>query len=94
MKRNDLQRAEVVKAMDLLARCINDESQFMGWLCVGVADGDIDDNTTPQEIVDMGYTDDGTFKDLMSAFIRYIHYAYEDGGIYCNGIVSKDKIDY
>ena len=93
MQRNDLERAEVVKTMDSLARCINDESQLMGWLCVGVADGDIDSDTTLQEIVDMGYTEDGTFKDLMSAFIRYMHYAYENGGIYCNGIVSKDKMD-
>ena len=93
MERNDLQRAEVVKAMDLLASCINDESQLMGWLCVGVVDGDINNDTTLQDIVDMGYTDDGTFKDLMSAFIRYMHYAYEEGGIYCNGVVSKDKND-
>lgn len=93
MERNDLKRAEVVKAMDLLASCINDETQQMGWLCVGVADGDIDSDTSLQEIVDLGYTEDGTFKDLMSAFIRYMHYAYEDGGIYCNGIVSRDKND-
>ena len=93
MQRNDLERAEVVKAMDLLASCINDESQQMGWLCVGVADGDINSNTELQEIVDMGYTDDDTFKDLMSAFIRYMHYAYEEGGIYCNGIVSRDMTD-
>ena len=94
MKRNDSVRAEVVKAMDLLARCINDESQLMGWLMVGVADGDIKSDTTLQDIIDMGYTEDATFEDLMSAFIRYIHYAYEDGGIYCNGVVSRDKSNY
>ena len=93
MQRNDLERAEVVKAMDLLASCINDESQQMGWLMVGVADGDIKTETPLKDIVDMGYTDDNTFKDLMSAFIRYMHYAYEEGGIYCNGIVSRDMTD-
>ena len=93
MKRNDSARAEVVKATDLLARCINDENQLMGWLMVGVADGDIKSDTALQDIVDMGYTDDNTFKDLMSAFIRYMHYAYEEGGIYCNGIVSRDRTD-
>ena len=35
------ERAKVVRAMDLLCRCINNEDVFMPWLSVGVADGDI-----------------------------------------------------
>ena len=42
------ERAKVVRAMDLLCRCINDEEVFMPWLMVGVADGDITKETTDE----------------------------------------------
>ena len=42
------ERAELVLAMEKIARCINNEDIFMGWLMAGVADGDITDKTTKE----------------------------------------------
>lgn len=83
------ERAEVVKAMETIARCINDEEIFYGWLMVGVADGDIDENTTLEDIYELGYTDNDTFAELMGVFLRKMALANKSGGLYCDGIVSK-----
>ena len=84
-------RARMVRAMDTVARNINDENVLEGWLLCGVADGDITPTTTDEDIVEMGYTDDGTFKDLMSCFLRRMAGAYLNGGLYCGGVVSYSK---
>ena len=39
---NAIERVKMVKAMEFLARNINDEGVFEEWLIEGVADGDID----------------------------------------------------
>jgi len=81
-------RAEMVKAMEVLARSCNAEDYLMSWLMVGVADGDIDEATTLEEIIDLGYCDDDEFKELLDAFIKIMFNAAKDGGLYCDGIVS------
>ena len=85
---NRLKRAEVVKAMETLARCINDEDIFESWLMVGVADGDIDSDTELED-VDGYYTEDKNFSELMDLFLRLMSRAKnDDTGLYCDGIVS------
>jgi len=84
-------RAEVVKSMETLARCINDENILDRWLMCGVADCDITEETTLQEIIDMGYTEDETFCDLMTLFLRLMHKAGENGGLYAGGVVSGQR---
>ena len=84
-------RAEMVKAMEVLARSCNAEDYLMSWLLVGVADGDINSDTTLQEIAELGYCDDDTFKELMDAFIKIMFNAAKDGGLYCDGIVSVER---
>jgi hypothetical protein len=37
------ERVELVRAMELIARAVNDEDVFMTWLISGVADGDINE---------------------------------------------------
>lgn len=91
MDKKTQERVDMVRAMETVARNINDEEVFMGWLMCGVADGDITPETTDENIVDMGYTEDGTFKDLMSCFLRRMVGAYKSGGLYCGGIVSDSK---
>lgn len=90
MEKNLLKRAEIVKAMDTMARCINNEDVFEPWLMCGVADGDIDCRTQLDEIVEMGYCEDDTFKDLMTLFLKLMNRASVDG-IYTDGIVSGTK---
>jgi len=90
MEKNLLKRAEVVKAMDTMARCINNGDVFEPWLMCGVADGDIKDNTSLDEIVETGYCEDVVFKDLMTLFLKLMNRASVDG-LYTDGIVSDTK---
>lgn len=84
MKLNE--RAEVVRAMDLLCRCIDDEDVFMPWLSVGVADGDITSETTDEDLE--YYCEDDNFAELMWIFLRRMKYAAKDG-LYVDGVASK-----
>lgn len=83
-------RAKVVRAMDLLCRCINDEEVFMPWLSVGVADGDITSETTDEDLE--YYCEDDNFAELMYYFLRRMKAAEKDG-LYVDGVLSKRKED-
>lgn len=85
-------RADVVRAMDIMISCINDEDIIDAWLMVGVADSDIREDTTNEEIIEMGYTSDKTFSELMTLFLKLMSRAGNDGGLFCDGIVSGHKV--
>lgn len=87
----ELYRAEVVKSMDILAHAINDESILDVWLSLGVADGDINRLTPPETIAETDYIDDVNFKELMSLFLKLMYRASNSGGLYCDGIVSRER---
>lgn len=84
MDKKTQDRAELVKAMETVARAINDEEIFMSWLMCGVADGDINSSTTLEEIVDMGYTENDTIIGLMDCFLRCMKRANKSGGLFCD----------
>ena len=88
---NKNERIKMIKAMEYIARQINDEDVFAGWLVSGVADGDIDYADLSEE--DDGtvsyYTDDERFAELMQTFLWCMKEAYKDGGLYCGNVVSK-----
>lgn len=88
---NEIKRAEIVRAMDKLAHCINYEGIIETWLMVGVADGDIKEETTNEEIIELGYTSDKTFSELMTLFLKLMNRA-ENGGLFCDGIISGHKV--
>lgn len=88
---NVYKRIEMVKAMEKLARAINDESVFETWLQIGVADGDITGNSETDDIE--YYTDDETFADLMDTFLLIMENARKSGGLYYDGIVSKSMYE-
>ena len=77
--------------MEYIARQINDENIFEGWLMCGVADGDIQYGDLDIENVDEYYIKDNNFKDLMSCFLRKMSSAWHSGGLYCGDIVSETK---
>ena len=79
-------RCEVVRAMETLARAVNDENVLMYWLALGVADGDITRETTDADLVD--YIDDKTFAELMETFLTVMSIAKNSGGLYVDGVVS------
>ena len=88
------ERAKMIACMEYVARQINDENVFDSWLMCGVADGDIEyGNLNPNDVEDY-YTDDKTFEEIMSCFLRCMKRAYDSGGLYCAEIVCKDKNDY
>ena len=80
-------RAKVVRAMETIARCVNDEEVFYRWLSYGVADGDIDDDTNDEDLE--YYCEDKTFADLMERFLDLMTAAKKSGGLYEDRIVSK-----
>jgi len=86
---NLAKRAEVVRAMETIARCVNDEDVFMDWLSMGVADGDIDKETTDEDIE--YYCEDESFEELMTVFLKLMRIAGENGGLYADGVVSKER---
>ena len=80
-------RAGMVRAMVYVARAVNDEEVFYSWLLCGVADGDIDDSTTDEELE--YYCEDETFADLMERFLDLMTRAKKNGGLYIDKVVSK-----
>lgn len=91
MKINKKERAEIIVAMDRLVRCCNDEFLINHWQTIAVADGDI--NYTKKEInfedLENYFEDDADFADLMYTFLDCMRVADKNGGLYCNGVVSK-----
>ena len=90
------ERIKMVKAMEFIARQINDEDVFYSWLSVGVADGDIEygDLQVTEDDADnleYYYSDDKEFADLMETFRRIMAKARKSGGLYCDNVVSKEE---
>lgn len=85
---NAKERISVVRAMELLVRSVNDEEIFEDWLMNGVADGDIDENTTDEDLIDY-VEDDAYFADLMCTFLILMRNASESGGLYVDKAVSS-----
>ena len=87
-----IERIKCVKAMEFMARQINDEEVFEEWLIDGVADGDIDagelDIKSGEDLLDY-YIQDDHFAELMDTFAHVIARARKSGGLYCDGVVSK-----
>lgn len=92
-----IERIKMIKAMEFIARQVNDEDIFETWLVSGVADGDIEygdlqinDSDLDENNGDMWfYTKDDSFADIMDTFLHMMRKAYKSGGLYCDGVVSK-----
>lgn len=83
------ERITAVRAMDFLARSVNNEELLIPWFMEGVADGDIDEDTPDEELEDY-VNDDVYFSELMELFLKVMSAAREDGGLYVDGVVSND----
>lgn len=94
---NTIERIKMVKAMEFIARQLNNEGHIMPWLSVGVADGDIeygDLDVKPDDHDNLEYyIRDEDFADLMDTFLYCMKKAAKSGGLYCDGIVSKDMVN-
>lgn len=82
-------RAEAIRAMDFLARSINDEPICINyWLCDGVADGDVNGSETDEEL-DF-YTEEDNFVEIAMLFVRCMNMARKDG-IYIDNVTFWDE---
>lgn len=88
MERKIKARIELVRAMETVARAVNDEEVFESWLMCGVADGDIEEDTTDKDLE--WYAEEENFKDLMDVFLRMMARAKKSGGLYCGGVCSTE----
>lgn len=89
---NKIERMKMVKAMEFIARQVNDEDVFDIWLYNGVADGDIrygslDIEPHDEEILDC-YIENKSFVELMDTFLRLMKCADRSGGLYCDHAVT------
>lgn len=92
---NAPERIKMVKAMEFIARQINDEGVFEGWLIGGVADGDIkygDLEVRDEDREDLAvYIEDESFADLMHTFLYVMSRARRSGGLYCDKVVDMEE---
>lgn len=83
----------MVKAMEYIVRNVNNEDFIMPWLSVGVADGDIkygDLSADAEADAELDYyIEDENLSDLMNLFLYTMRRASKDGGLYCDGVVSR-----
>lgn len=93
---NKRKRVKMVKAMEFIARQLNDEGILDEWLTLGVADGDIQygdlapTSTNIEELTDY-FGDDRVFADLMDEFLQCMQGAARFGGLYCDGVCSAPR---
>lgn len=89
------ERIKMVKAMEYVARQINNTDILWEWISHGVADEDIqygDFNTDAKDLhfcSERGYIDDRGFSRLMREFLWCMKEAYNDGGLFCDWVVSE-----
>ena len=92
-----VERIKMVKAMEYIARQVNNEDVFEQWLLCGVADGDVrygDLGFTPDDIDDLDYyLTDKNFSYLMKRFLTLMSDAKRNGGLYCDKVISKWRPD-
>lgn len=86
---NRTEREKMLRAMETVARALNDEEVFEAWLINGPGDGEIEDG----EPVDDYYLEDEVFADMMDSFARLMKKATrkdEYKSAFCvDGVVSK-----
>ena len=92
---NTEERIKMVKAMEFICRQVNDEDNIGAWLTLGVADGDIeygDLEVRETDVEDLEYyLKDERFGDLMDTFLFVMKKSWKSGGLFCDGVVSKEE---
>ena len=93
MKKNNInlkERVSVIRAMDTIVRSLNDEEYVAWWLENGVPDGEIDEETTDEELYWL-VDDDESFADIMSTFIKIMRRQPVNGAMWVDNVLSKEE---
>lgn len=82
----------IVRAMEYIARQVNDDEVLDLWVNLGIADGDVPYAVLTDESEDWleEYITDEGLSDLMRVFLRVMTMAYRSGGLWCEGVSSKE----
>lgn len=96
----NIERMKMVKAMEFIARQVNNEEIFNAWLMDGVPDGDIEYGDLDVKDIDGYYCGDDVwardeadkhFAELMDSFMWVMKEAWKDGGLYCGDVCGGEK---
>jgi len=99
MEKN-IERMKMVKAMEFIARQVNNEGIFDAWLMDGVPDGSIEYGDLDVKDIDSYYCGgdgwnqdeaDKHFSELMDSFMWVMKEAWKDGGLYCSDVCGGEK---
>lgn len=89
MNAKEKEFVQAIRAMDLLARSVNNEDDYIGWSMCGIPDGDITEDTTDEEILEMYDADD--MASFIGCFLRTMKKAAKDNGehgLYIAGVCA------
>lgn len=84
------ERVSIIRAMDVIVRSLNDERDILWWFDSGVPDGEINEETTDEELhwlVD----DDESFADIMSTFVKIMKRQPVNGAMWVDNVLSKEE---
>lgn len=84
------ERVSVIKAMDIIVRSLNDERDILWWLDSGVPDGEINEETTDEELSWL-VDDDESFADIMSTFVKIMRRQPVNGAMWVDNVLSKEE---
>ena len=91
-KMNRAERIKMLKAMEFIARNVNDEGVFETWLTDAMPDGTIeygDLTVTDSDYDNFEYDiQDDVFDIYMAEFLLLMREAYKSGGLHCDGVLS------
>ena len=93
MKENNInlkERVSVIRAMDTIVHSLNDERDILWWLEDGVPDGEINTETTDEELYWL-VDDDESFADIMSTFIKIMRRQPINGAMWVDNVLSKEE---
>ena len=87
---NKQERLQAIRAMDTIAKMLNDENEYIWWANMGIPDGEIDETTKDKEIEWL--CDDDIFPDLLFNFCRIFGMKKEKatGFLYCDNVTGKE----
>jgi hypothetical protein len=87
---NFKERVSVIRAMDTIVRSLNDERDILWWLDSGVPDGEINEETTDEELYWL-VDDDESFADIMSTFVKIMRRQPVNGAMWVDNVLSKEE---
>lgn len=90
-KKDKQARIRVLRAMDTIAKCLNNENSYAWWAYVGIPDGAVNETTKDEDLEWL--CDDDTFSELLLNFCRLFGMSktMASGFLYCDGVVSAER---